>query len=180
VSWNNFFMATAGASAALVGLLFVAIQLHLDTLSAEPLGRWRALARSTFDTFTLIFTFSLLMLFPIGNGTTVLVTLAVIGVGVVRLLGAWIPFWRSIFQEGRDLNMELVWQQVIPLLIYLALGFQVAKTWQMGGSPEIQEAIGYCIVILFAIVLRNSWRLLVEAAGEKKRPSRKSGHDQKA
>lgn len=35
MDWSNFYMTTAGASAALLGLLFVAIQLHLDVIAAE-------------------------------------------------------------------------------------------------------------------------------------------------
>ena len=44
--WNLFFATTAGSSATLVGLLFVATQLHLGVFS-DPKNRWAALAQGT-------------------------------------------------------------------------------------------------------------------------------------
>lgn len=44
-SWHDFFLATSGASAALAGLLFVAIALHIQTIASDP--EYRGIARGS-------------------------------------------------------------------------------------------------------------------------------------
>jgi len=43
--WNVFFATSAGSAATLVGLLFVATQLHLGVF-ADPKNRWAAQRRA--------------------------------------------------------------------------------------------------------------------------------------
>ena len=41
-AWHDFFVMLGGAAAALTGLVFVALSLHLDRLVANPFHRFRA------------------------------------------------------------------------------------------------------------------------------------------
>jgi hypothetical protein len=41
-AWHDFFVMLGGAAAALTGLVFVALSLHLDRVVADPFHRFRA------------------------------------------------------------------------------------------------------------------------------------------
>jgi modulator of FtsH protease len=43
--WHDFFLATSGASAALAGLLFVAISLHIEAIASDP--EYRGISRGS-------------------------------------------------------------------------------------------------------------------------------------
>ena len=42
LAWHDFFVMLGGAAAALTGLVFVALSLHLDRVAADPIHRFRA------------------------------------------------------------------------------------------------------------------------------------------
>jgi hypothetical protein len=42
VAWHDFFVMLGGSAAALTGLIFVALSLHLDRVAADPFHRFRA------------------------------------------------------------------------------------------------------------------------------------------
>ncbi len=169
VDWTIFYAATAAASATLLGLLFVAIQLHIDTLSSDPLSRWRALARSTFDHYTALFILSLLMLYPQMNGTMFAVFVLFVALpGIPRLLWVWAPVWRRMFRDQRGQFVELLWLVASPLSAYLAMVVLAIQILHGGSLPDLQPIIGYCVVGLFSIVLRNSWKLTMEMTLEKR------------
>jgi hypothetical protein len=171
LDWNNFYTATAGASATLLGLLFVATQMHIGTLTKDPSGRWNAVARSTFYNYLLLFALSLLMLFPASDSRFIgSVILAISGVGAYRLLVVWAPVWRGIFKGRSEKVIEILWWLASPLLTYIALGDLGLEMLRQGMSLGLQLVIGYLVVVLFGIVLRNSWRLLVEMSSDEPPP----------
>src|SRR5712691_1985979 len=61
--WNLFFATAAGSAATLVGLLFIATQLHLGVF-ADPKNRWVALGQSTLTILATAFVMSLAFLIP--------------------------------------------------------------------------------------------------------------------
>ncbi len=95
--WSSFYLAIAGAAATLLGLLFIAVQFNIETLTADPSNRWRAVARSTFAIYVVLFLLALIFLIPGLNsafyGYALLI--AVIS-GAMRAVFAWLPVWRSI------------------------------------------------------------------------------------
>ncbi|HEY3342896.1 MAG TPA: hypothetical protein VGK81_12795 [Anaerolineae bacterium] len=168
MDWSNFYTASAGASATLLGLLFVAIQINIGPLTTEPSSRWRALAGSTFYNYTLLFIFSLFMLFPPpGSGVVGYALLFVIGAGVYRLFTTWLPVWRGVFRGRGERLVEIAWWFATPLAVHLALAFYAFEILRGGKSSDVLLSIGFWIVGLFGIVLRNSWRLLVELSAER-------------
>ena len=58
--WHDFFLATAGAAAALAGLLFVALSLHLRYIATEPV--YRDMARGSLIGLVMALVLSLLVL----------------------------------------------------------------------------------------------------------------------
>lgn len=63
-SWESFFMLAGTASATLIGLLFVAVSLHLDLIGESGAATVLSLARRTFTRFILVVIIALLFLVP--------------------------------------------------------------------------------------------------------------------
>ncbi len=158
-------MTAAGASAALLGLLFVAIQIHLDVIAADSKGRWLAVARSTFYNFVLLFALSLIMLFPLSDDRTRgVVLMFAAAFGIFRLLTSWLPVWRGILGGQRERIVEIIWMLASPLVAYIFLFVFARQVADAGATQNALQNVASVVVALFLIVLRNSWRLLVEAA----------------
>ncbi len=167
--WSTFYLATGGAAATLLGLLFIAVQFNIDTFVLDPGNKWRALARSTFSMFTILFFLPLLLLVPgtdpSGQG---IVLLAAASYGAIGAVLTWLPVWRSIFQGRRERLWQTAWLLIAPLLVYSSLA---AAGWAIHSGSELgseQYTIAYTIVGLFSIALRNSWSLLFELTYERK------------
>ena len=86
-AWHDFYAATAGVTATLVGLLFVALALNpqvLKSWTAPVLRDWAAL---TFHNFLVVLTISLVALIPESSPTGIYVPLTFLGVtGVYRIV----------------------------------------------------------------------------------------------
>ena len=67
VGWHDFFLATSGASAALLGLLFVGVSINLATIAAAERVDLRARARLAFANLLYVLGISLVMLIQSRN-----------------------------------------------------------------------------------------------------------------
>jgi modulator of FtsH protease len=77
--WHDYSITVGGGSAALTGLVFVALTLHLEEISGDPVHRHRA--RTILTGLTAVFIRCALVLMGGQNGQAVAVEL--IGVLVV-------------------------------------------------------------------------------------------------
>jgi len=171
MDWTSFYGATAAASATLVGLLFIGVQFNID-LFVENLGnRWNAVARSTFEIFTLLFLFSLCFLIPSlnddGRSTVILIG---VGIGTIRAIVTWLPVVHSAGALLRaDQFARTFWLLVAPLVLYSVLAF-TAIGYLIGHEPSLNQSnVAFCLIGLFSVCLRNSWRLLFDVALERKK-----------
>src|SRR5579871_54932 len=62
--WQGFYTLAGGASATLMGLIFVAVSIQLDVFKDESSAPLLATARRTFARFIIALTISLLFLVP--------------------------------------------------------------------------------------------------------------------
>src|SRR5438105_12919406 len=83
--WHDFFLATAGASAALLGLLFVGVSINLASISAKERPDLRARAGLAFSNLIYVLLVSLVLLISDPEAKGIATGLAVIaGIGIVR------------------------------------------------------------------------------------------------
>ncbi len=168
MDWTTFFLCAAGAAATLLGLLFVAVQFHMDSLMADV--RWQAVARSTFVMYVFLFIMPLLLLVPtIGNSERSVVLFSMAGFGVVRAERSWRPVWRSQLHQPAQRLWQTVWLLVGPLMVYLSVAVLAVELYSASGTDAIYTGFAWTLVGFFLIVLRNSWNLLFEFAAEKHR-----------
>jgi hypothetical protein len=157
--WNLFFATSAGSAATLVGLLFVATQLHLGVFK-DPASRWGALAQVTLTILSVNFGLSLFLIMPgfslAARGELVLVVVLFV---VYRGIRIWWPVVRPS-QQGRVHRIaQSFWLLVLPFLVYGLLVTGAIGLLQ-GNSNDL-ITVGSAFLALFGIAMRNVWRLVV-------------------
>lgn len=153
----NFFGASTGAGAALVGLLFVAVSLAPEQIVTRraPLER-RAVAGSAFTALINAFFISLVALIPHFNFGTLIVPISSLSL-LTSLLQAW-----SL------LRLRKGWQSLLrrAILVCLSLGLYGLELRNGVGLITDPTQVGFVYGLLltllgiFAIGLTRAWELL--------------------
>jgi hypothetical protein len=119
--WNLFFATSAGSAATLVGLLFVATQLHLGVFK-DPASRWGALAQVTLTVLAVNFALSLFLIMPVFTlGARGDVILVVVLFAVYRSVRIWWPVVRLGQQGRRHRIAQSFWLLILPFVAYADL-----------------------------------------------------------
>jgi hypothetical protein len=154
-SYHDFFLASVGASAALIGLLFVAISVapeHVFGSAAQ--GERFAFAVSAFIALGNIFFISLGALLPFLNVGIAIVVAG--GTALVNTLLLIPDLWQR--RRGREARS---W-----FLILGSLAIYVLEVWWGGallGNPAQTSALENVTVVLlvaYAVALARAWELL--------------------
>jgi hypothetical protein len=152
--WHDFFVGTIGASAALTGLLFVAISINLDQILKYPQLPGRA--AGTLGILVSALVVSGFALAP-GQGNTALgIEIAAAG-AVVGAQALWVTHGKNIPNEPKAWVAEHLVTLLLPSIAFIVGGVSVA-VGEGGGLYWVLAGI------LFAFVSAsiNGWVLLVE------------------
>ncbi len=152
--WADLFVASAGASAALTGLLFVAVSLNIKEILAQ-----RGLPNRALQTLLLLLgavVVSLVGLIPGQSATALGVELLAIGLG----FGAWVLVLsvRAIPHTREYISPWLHVALVLPGTLPLALG---GASLIAGGGGGLYWIVGGIVGALLGAAV-NAWVLLVE------------------
>jgi hypothetical protein len=152
--WSELFVATAGATAALTGLVFVAVSLNIERILKLP-----GLPERALQTLMMLLTpliVSLVGLIPGQSATALGVELLVLGVlatyAIVQTLRRTIPGGRE--HQRASFHMAMTLPAAIPVVIG---GASLIAGWG-GGLYWIVAAI-VCAILGASV---NAWVLLVE------------------
>ncbi|HSS94637.1 MAG TPA: hypothetical protein VLR46_11695 [Candidatus Dormibacteraeota bacterium] len=157
--WHDFFLATAGAAAALTGLLFVAISLHIRFVATDPI--YRSMARGSLVGLVMVLVLSLVALIH-QPSPWLGVELAVLGVAYLPLGGA---LQRTSMRSSRNASQRST-------LVRVGVGYLLALIGVAGGlsvSFEVGPGLFIVAFIMIAILLWNlwdAWVLLMGVADE--------------
>lgn len=156
VQYHDFLVASTQASAALIGLLFVAITLAPERVFGEQADPGRqARAMSAFAALANVFFISFTALIPdIPIGPVVVLVAGISTLQTLSLL-VLLPHWRASGVLWRGL---VLWTG--SLAIYggeLALG---AEIWIQPRSPGALTGVLELMVGAYAIGLGRAWELL--------------------
>jgi hypothetical protein len=164
LSWHDFFLASAGASAALLGLLFVGVSIGLSALATGERADLRARAELAFANLLYVLVVSLMLLvrdpeplgFAFGLGT-------IAALGLVRASrGA-----RALTDPGvagasrRRSTRRLAWTVVGDLLLAY-----VAASFYLSGDPKAVVILMAAIFVLLIGAADVSWEILVTVSRE--------------
>ncbi|MBM9466623.1 hypothetical protein [Nakamurella leprariae] len=169
-AWQNLAVATAGAAAALAGLIFVAVSLNLAKILSFARLPWRA--GSTLGLLLVVLVGALLVLVPMDH-TALGITLAVTGLLyctlaiLAGLRQAAAPRRPAAAVSGPDSEREYAHSAVARAYHVLSLCVP-ALLVLVGGISVLAEAGGglYWLVAGFiagfVVAVLNAWVLLVE------------------
>ena len=154
--FTNFFLASSGAAAALVGLLFVAISVapeHIVQANA-PIER-QAMAASSFTALLNAFFISLGALIPLNIGTVILL------MSTIGLINSSFLAWNLLKERGRWLNVaRRVYLILVSFIIY---GFEFYNAILIILEPKNVGNIyvlAWLLVGVYGIGLTRAWQLL--------------------
>lgn len=154
--WNEFFVAGAGAAAALTGLVFVALSINLASILAFPGLPQRAAGALAILTQGLIL--CLLGLVPQSTDALAAEVLAVTIVGGVVAVRALL---RQKPGEGEGpTRAQALGQRAIVIATAVSLLATAVSLWAGEGGGLYWLVVGLLLLLLNGIV--NAWVLLVE------------------
>ncbi len=153
----NFFIASTGAAAALVGLLFVAVSLAPEQIVTHraPVQR-QAVAGSAFTALINAFFISLVTLIPHFNAGTLIVPFSSLSL-LTSLIQAW-----SLLRPRKG-RLSLLRRAI---LVCLSLGLYGLELWNAVGLIVHSTQVGFVYGLLFVLLgifvlgLTRAWELL--------------------
>ncbi len=156
--YTNFFIASTGAGAALVGLLFVAVSLAPEQIVTRraPMER-QAVAGSAFTALINAFVISLVALIPHFNLGSLVVPFSCLCLAT------------SLIQAWQLLRVRKGWQSFLRgaflvLLSVFLYGLELVNGFQLltAPSPQAGSVFGlvWCLIGAFLVGLYRAWELL--------------------
>jgi hypothetical protein len=166
--WHDFYALVGGASAGLLGLLFVSVSLHLDVITKSAGNEVRILSEQTFLSFVYVLLISMLFMILYQNAAGLGLPLLVMGV-LACLRTAWTgqQFWRARQAPQRVLGSGYVLRRfVYPVISYVGLTF-VSLAALRGRVAALLWVLVVVLVLLLSATI-NAWQLMLLLAESKR------------
>ena len=150
-SWHDYFIVVGSGSAALTGLVFVAMTLHLNEIVTNPVHRHRA--RTILAGLTAVFIRSALVLMGDQNAQAVAVELIVVLLVVEAIL------FRSIRQAASGADSGVLMRTIGSFACLLLE--QAGAVVLFFGNAWGLYAVGLGMMSSFIFMVTGAWLLLV-------------------
>jgi modulator of FtsH protease len=163
-SWHDFFLAVAGASAALLGLLFVGVSINLTAITGTERVDLRARAGQAFANLNIVLVIALLMLVPDPNpGSIALAFAFVAALGLLRVgQNVYAVARGQLPRSGRWSTIRRIGWTAVANGILL---FTAARIWSTGDAAVIENLVTIVFVLMVGAA-DVAWSMLVEVSRE--------------
>jgi hypothetical protein len=160
-AWTAFYTVIGGASAALLGLLFIAVSVNAVAAMGPGQEHSRRLAEQAFQNYLVVLMVALLSLFPdISIPTFAMVSLFVTAVWI---LWVFVRLWQVIASPD-SLGVRLLQlRRHLSSLIGFGMLTVAALRMAINGEDERNWFAAAAIVLLFAAIT-VSWEFLIGLA----------------
>jgi hypothetical protein len=149
--WHDYFVVVGGGAAALTGLVFVAMTLHIEEITNNPVHRHRA--RTILTGFTAVFIRCALVLMGGQNGQAVAIELIAVLVIVEVIL------YNSIRQAASNADRGVL-LRTLGSFACLVLE-QIGALILFFGNPAGLYVVGVGMMSSFIFMVTGAWLLLV-------------------
>jgi modulator of FtsH protease len=149
--WHDYFAVVGTGAAALTGLVFVAMTLHLEEVTGDPVHRHRA--RTILTGLTAVFIRCALVLMGGQNAQAIAVEI----IGVLLVVEAIL--YNSIRQAARSADNGVLWR-TIGSFACLVLE-QIGAVILFSGNPAGLYLVGLGMMSSFIFMVTGAWLLLV-------------------
>ncbi len=157
--WHEFYLLAGTAAVTLLGLLFVAVSLHLEVIVRDDAAHLRAVAADAFANFVFVLLVSLTMLKPEASSRPTGVLLAALGLLRLALMVRTGRTLRSLEGHGYE-RRHLAFGSLPSFVSYLML--LIAGIGLMRRAPDwpldLMELVMALLLIAFASVIAASKR----------------------
>ena len=164
LGWHDFFLAAAGASAALLGLLFVGVSINLAAIAGKERVDLRARAGQAFVNLVFALVIGLLMLIPDPDPVSIAFGLAVIaGLGLLSVARNLYPVFRGQAQVRNwvQIARRIAWTAIADLILI----FTASRIGFSADAAAIQNLVTVVFVLLIGAA-DVAWEMLVEVSRE--------------
>ena len=167
--WQNFYMLLGGASATLVGLMFIAISLGSSQWTAEERPTLNAAFTTfmspTFIHFVYVLVTALVVLVPVLSQPVLGGLLVLVGLGSLGHTIRTVPFLRTGYRRRRLDRSDLIWYSLLPSIGYILYGYAgigllraAARGTTQGGALDVLALVS---ILLLVVGVRNAWDMIV-------------------
>jgi hypothetical protein len=154
VGWHDFFVGSMGASAALTGLLFVAISINLEQILKYPNLPGRA--AGSLGVLVSALVVACCGLVP-GQSQVALGTEIAVAGGIVMVQAVWVTARKQMEGDTYTWRIERMVTLLLPGALFLAGGLSLVAD---GGGGLYWVFAGTAMAFVVSAV--NAWVLLVE------------------
>jgi hypothetical protein len=168
LGWHDFFLASAGASAGLLGLLFVGVSINLAAISADERIELRTRAAQAFANLVFVLVVSLLLLVPNPDPSFVASSLAVVAAFGLYRVGRNLSALRGGLAGGsapwRATIRRVGWTAVADLVLL----FTAWRIWESRGEADVIANLIAVVLVLLVGAADISWEMLTEVSQERR------------
>ena len=164
--WREFYLMAGTAAVTLMGLLFVGLATHLETLVRDDAAHLRTVALEAFLNFAFVLLVSLTMLQPQPTARPIGVELAGIGVARLVLLGRNTRALATL--AGHGFSPLHVAQRLLPSVIGNALLLLAGAALTRRPAPGWAMDLLFLVIVLLLLgAVRSAWDLVVRVGQAK-------------
>jgi hypothetical protein len=165
LGWHDFFLASAGATAALLGLLFVGVSINLSAIAAAERVDLRARAGQAIFNLVFVLVISLIMLIPDPDPDSIAFSLGLVAAfALYRVVQNLFTVFRerARFQNRLPTLRRISWT----IIADAVLAFTAWRIWESAGTAAV---IGNLVIVVFVLLIGAAdiaWEMLTELSHE--------------
>jgi hypothetical protein len=158
-TWQNFYLLMGGASATLVGLMFVAIWLGSNFFTEQTIVGIRTFVSPTLMHFVYVLITSAVLMIPTVTRTFLSILLLLVGLISLGISLSTVPYMHHQYRSRQTDMTDWVWYFLIPSASYLL--YAVSGVALLKGASQSLNALAGATVLLLIVGIHNAWDLVV-------------------